>query len=340
MVVIALSGCGTEQSKPEKGTAGQAYSPPANPPPAPEPTRSPPLKEKPAGRVVTLGSSPEGVVADPVTGLVAIGLPNPDRLALVDGGSGEVVRRVKLPESPRHLDLAAPGGPVLVPAERSGSLVRIGLPGGKILSETPVGKFPHDAASAPNGRIFVGNEFGNTVSVVEDDRVIKTLEAPLQPGGVAATEDGLVGVVGVRGLALEVYDANDLRSLGRIDAGEGPTHIVAGPGNRFYVADTRGDAILVYDARPELELLDRVPLPGGSPYGISMDPERNHLWVTLTARNRVVRLTLNGDAPRKTASYPTVRQPNSVAADPASSRVFVTGRTAGMLRILDPQPGG
>ncbi|MBA2345974.1 MAG: YncE family protein, partial [Rubrobacter sp.] len=176
MVVIALSGCGTEQSKPEKGTAGQAYSPPANPPPAPEPTRSPPLKEKPAGRVVTLGSSPEGVVADPVTGLVAIGLPNPDRLALVDGGSGEVVRRVKLPESPRHLDLAAPGGPVLVPAERSGSLVRIGLPGGKILSETPVGKFPHDAASAPNGRIFVGNEFGNTVSVVEDDRVIKTLE--------------------------------------------------------------------------------------------------------------------------------------------------------------------
>ena len=146
-------------------------------------------------------------------------------------------------------------------------------------------------------------------------------------------------MVGVRGLALEVYDADTLRSLGRIDAGEGPTHIVACPGNRFYVADTCGDAILVYGARPGLELSDRVPLPGGSPYGISIDPERNHLWVTLTAENCVVRLTLNGDTPRETASYPTVRQPNSVTVDSASGRVFVAGRQGGELQILDPPPG-
>src|SRR3712207_7667712 len=37
------------------------------------------------------------------------------RSALVDSSSGEVVRNVELPESPRHLQLVAPGGPVLVP---------------------------------------------------------------------------------------------------------------------------------------------------------------------------------------------------------------------------------
>jgi len=341
LLVLAMAGCGTEQEQSTSGRSvtGQAYTPPENPPPAPEPVRSPPLEEEPAGKIIEVGHGPEGVVADPETGLVAVGLGNPDRLALISGESGEVVREVELPESPRHLDLAAPGGPVLVPSERSDSLAQVGLPDGEISSETPVGEFPHDAASAPGGRIFVVNEFGHTASVIENDRVIETLETPLQPGGVAVTEDGLVGVVGVRGLALEVYDADTLKSLGRIDAGEGPTHIVAGPGNRFYVADTRGDAILIYGARPGLELLDRVPLPGGSPYGISIDSERNHLWVTLTAENRVVRITLNGDKPRETASYPTVRQPNSVAVDPASGRVFVAGRPGGELQIIGSRPG-
>jgi hypothetical protein len=70
--------------------------------PAAEPARSPALEERPAGRVVALGGRPEGLVFDPRTGLLAIGLADPDRLALVDGSSGRLVRRVPLPESPRR----------------------------------------------------------------------------------------------------------------------------------------------------------------------------------------------------------------------------------------------
>jgi DNA-binding beta-propeller fold protein YncE len=40
--------------------------------------------------------------------------------------------------------------------------------------------------------------------------------------------------------------------------------------------------------------------------------------------------------PRKVADYPTVRQPNSVAVNPASGRVFVVGRTEEVLQLLDP----
>ena len=35
--------------------------------------------------------------------------------------------------------------------------------------------------------------------------------------------------MGVRGLILEVFDADTLESLGEVDAGEGPTHVRAGP---------------------------------------------------------------------------------------------------------------
>jgi DNA-binding beta-propeller fold protein YncE len=298
--------------------------------PAAEPARSPPLEREPAGRVVPLGHEPEGLVFDPVTGLLAAGLADPDRLALVDGASGRVVRRVPLPESPRHLRLAAPGGPVLVPAERADAIVEVSLPAGRARS-TGVGRFPHDAARA-RGRLFVGDELGHTVSVVEGGRRIATLAAPRQPGGVAATADrSHVGVVGVRERALEVYDATTLESRGKVSVGIGPTHLVGG-GTRWFVVDTRGDALLEVRLDP-LRVHRRTHL-AGTPYGIAFDPDRRRYWVTLTARNEVAELTDR----RLLRRFPTVRQPNSVAVDPRSGRVFVASRADGTLQFFDPPP--
>lgn len=343
-ILFALVGCGPEQDTAQQGNtdratagdSGQKYTPPEELPSPPEPADAPPTEETPAGTVMELDRKPEGIVADPETGLVAVGLRNPDELALVNGDTGEVVRKLDLPESPRHLSLAAPGGPVLVPAERSDELVQVGLPDGEILTTTPVGDFPHDAAAAPNGRIFVLDEQASTISVIEDGEVIETLETLSFPGGADATPDGLVGVVAVRGLGLEVFDSESLESLGRIDAGEGPTHIVAGPDGRFYVADTRGDAVLVYEAQPELERVAQLPLDEGAPYGIALDPERGHLWVTLTAENTVVQYDISGEEPEELDRYPTVRQPNTVTVEPESGRVFIGARQESRLQILEP----
>ena len=68
-----------------------------------------------------------------------------------------------------------------------------------------------------------------------------------------------------------------------------------------------------------------------------MDPERGQLWVTLTEENQVVQLALEEGTLRERARYPTVREPNTVAVNPSSGRVFVTGRADGELQILDPR---
>ncbi len=322
-ILLTLVGCGAEQGSSEQGS-----------PEEDTPEESTPPASEPAGRVVEVGNEPEGIVADPETGLVAVGLREPGQLALVDGSSGEVVRNVDLPESPRHLGLAGPGGPVLVPAESADTLVQVSLPEGEIVAETRVGTSPHDAAAAPNGRIFVGNELGDNASVVEGDSEVEMIETARQPGGVAVTDDGLVGIVSVGELVLEVFEASTLDSLGRADAGEGPTHIVAGPENRFYVTDTTGDAVLIYEARPEPEQVNSVSLPG-QPYGIAIDPEHGHLWVTI--EESLVQFALEGDTLREIARHPTVSKPNTVAVDTASGRVFVADRANGELQILDPQ---
>ena len=296
--------------------------------PAAEPSRSPPLADRPEGTVVPLGNKPEGLAFDPATRLLAVGLTDPDRLALVDADSGRVLTRVPLPESPRHLQLARPGGPVLVPAERADALVRVSLPSGHRRT-VAVGRHPHDAAAA-RGRFFVGNEFGDSLSVVELGRVIRTLRAPVQPGGVAATGDREhVGVIGVRERALEVFDTRSLAPIDKISVGLGPTHIV-GADSRFFVVDTRGDGLLEIRLDP-LRVHRRTHL-GGAPYGIALDPERRRFWVTLTARNEVVELTDR----RRLRAFATVRQPNSVAVDPARGRVFVASRKDGTLQFFDP----
>ena len=303
-------------------------------PRAAEPERSPPLREPPAGRVIRVGRAPEGVVADPRTGIVAVALRTPDRLALVDGRRGRLLRTVAVPESARHLALVRPGGPVLVPAERAGVLAEVALPRGRLLAATPVGAYPHDAVPAA-GRVFVGDENGDTVSVVRGGRRVGRVRVALQPGGLAAAERGTrVAVVAVRERVLELFDARTLRRVGRASAGVGPTHAVSDGGTLLFVVDTDGDGLLLFRTRPRLELVRRVALPG-APYGIAIDRVRRRLWVTLTARNRLVEVTANG-RPRPLRELPTVRQPDTVAVDERTGRVFVTGRVAGTLQLVDP----
>lgn len=335
-LALLAAGCGAERSDPA------ARQPDPRLPPAAETAPSPEQTGTPAGRVVPIGPIAEGVVADPQTGLVAVGLRDPFRLALVDGASGEIRREVPLPGHLRHLQLQAPGGPVLVPAESANALLRVALPSGEVISRVGVGAFPHDATATPGGRIAVANEFGGTVSVVEGGRVVHTFGNAAQPGGVDAVGER-VGMVDVREMSLTVYDIPNRQRVTELPAGEGTTHVVADPQGRFLVADTEGDAITIFGLDPQPRMLDRFPLPG-SPYGISYDDTRDRLWVTLTAFNEVVGIDFPADLPvdaagsrpRVAVRLPAIRQPNTVAVNPATGRVFVASPTEGALQLIDP----
>jgi len=300
-------------------------------PPAAEPASSPPAAAAPDGRVVPVGSKPEGVVADPATGLVAVGLRDPDGLALVDGATGRVARRVALPAPPRHLGRDA--DTVLVPAEDADRLVRVTLRGGETAAAA-TGRKPHEAAAA-GGRVFVADELADTLTVLDGDRTVARLQTAFQPGGVTPLDEGRkVAVVSVRERVVEVFDVATGERTGRADAGVGPTHAVSDGGDYLFVTDTTGGALLVYHLRPTLELIRRYPLPG-SPYGIAIDNRRHRMFVTQTARNQLTELIVGG-RPSLVRRYATPRQPNTVAVDEATGRVFVAGKVDGVLQLLDP----
>lgn len=304
-------------------------------PRAAEPAQSPKLRQAPSGELLAVGNRPEGLVVDPVTGLLAVAVREPDQLVLLDLDTGRVVDRVPLPASARHLALARPGGPVLVPAERADELVRVSLPGGRT-TRVGVGPHPHDAASAA-GAVFVADEFGDSVSVVRGNRVGTTLEAPVQPGGLVRAGP-FVALVAVRKRVLATYDARARRLLGEIDAGVGPTHIVA-CGDRAFVADTQGNRILEFRISSSTRLVGSTD-SAGAPYGIAADCRRHAVWVTSTAGNTAVAYRFSGRGLRPLSSFPTVRQPNSIAVDPRSGDAYVSASLGNAIQRIVPEGPG
>ena len=281
-----------------------------------------------------VGSAPEGIVADPTTRRVVVAVRQPDELVLLDTDTTAVRGRVPLPGSLRHLQLAKDGGPVLVPDESSNSLVQVALPSGRVQSRTPTGTMPHDANEAPDGTILVADEAGASLTAVREEAVVATFTDVTQPGGIAHVGNEF-GVVDVGENTLTFYDATTLQPQTELSAGEGPTHVVADRRGRLIVVDTRGGALLFYTPPPQAAQVTRYALPG-QPYGIAYDPVRDQLWVTITATNEVVGLDVSGDQPRETARLTAVQQPNTVAVDPTTGRLFITGTTPGVVQVVDP----
>jgi len=303
-------------------------------PPVAEPADAPPLETEPAGDVIPVGSGAEGLIADGETGIAALGVREPPSLELIDLDRFEIARTVPLASHPRHLQLERAGGPVLVPAEDSDELFRVDLESG-FAESVGVGDFPHDA-TALGDRVFVGDEMGDTLSVIEDDEVVETVDAPVQPGSVVSS-NGLIAVIAVAERVLTVYDPETLEELGTTDAGEGPTHIRT-IGDRSYVIDTQGDAILEYKiSRSGAELVDETPVEG-TPYGVGVDLERRRLWVTLTELNEAVEFSTGRKGLEEIARYPTVEQPNTIGIDPRTGAALVAGATEeGILQRIDPE---
>jgi DNA-binding beta-propeller fold protein YncE len=310
--------------------------PPAEdlPPPA-EPQKAPPQTAAIPGRTVPVGTAPEGVVVDTATRTVAVAKRDPNEIVLLNADTGEVVNRVPLPGFVRHLQLANAGGPVLVPVESANALIRVELPSGRALPQVVTGVVPHDAAEAANGMVFVANEHGGTVAVLRGEEVVKIFADSVQPAGLAPVGQSM-GLIDVRKNDLTVYNTQNLRILGSTPAGEGPTHLAADKHGRMIAADTRGDAIRVFEPLPTPHQVGEVAQPGG-PYGITYDPTRDLLWVASSGTNEVVGYDMSQPTPREVRRLPTVQNPYTLGVDKTTGKLFIAGVSGGVVQVVDTQ---
>ncbi len=320
--MLVAAGCGSSGESEAEG-AGDGRS-------AAEPAKSPPLSVEPAGTVVQVAPRPQGIVHDARTDSLAVAVRDPYRLLVLDPVTLEQRRSVELPGKVRHLQVTPQGGTVLVPSETANILFEVDLETGTVRG-TDVERYPHDAAGTESGDVLAGNEFSGSISVIRRGRVVHTFSDLRQPGGVLA--DGTTAVaVDVRDYSVTTYDLPSRRRMARVPAGAGPTHGAVVGSGRIAVTDTRGDRVLLYTLDP-LEQVGALALEG-SPYGIAGDPGTGTVWVTLTGKNQLVGLDVSGETLRVVATYPTVRQPDTVAVADDGRTLWVTGSKNGEVQRI------
>src|SRR5271163_859585 len=319
---LLIAGCRSDTSSPAATTTSvpaRAATPAAEPATAGVPA------VPPVGKVVPIGNAPEGIVIG-ASGIGAVAVRNPDGVELINAATGALRQTVPTMGSARHLSLAGPDGPVLVPLEGSNELCEVSLADGLVTSTVmDVGRQPHDAAQTAGGTIVVTSELGGGVVFVRGGAVVSSLAAgPVQPGGVAAVGK-YAAVADVQGNGVWVYDGSTRQQVAQGPVGVKLTHAVAVSADLVAFADTDGGAVFVERVDPQLAQVAKVDAPG-KPYGLAYDAARRRLYVTLTASNRM-RVVDMSDAskPRILGDVPTVQQPNSIAVDPRSGNVLVTG---------------
>ncbi|MGH3537360.1 MAG: YncE family protein [Pseudonocardiaceae bacterium] len=318
LVAGLIAGCGTVG-----GSAGQQAVPPV------EPASAPLGGPAPAGTIRPLGAPATAVVVDPHSKTVAVALDDPPRLLLTTLDGAAPPRQVPLPGPAADLVLAADGGPLLVPITAPWSLIRVPLDGGAP-SRTDLSGSAHGVVTVSGATVVA---LGDRLVVLDGNRVI--------PGFIEATRlipaagGAKVWVLDRGRSAVSVVDLSTGEISPALRAGNGAASAVADRFGRLLVTDTRDGELLAFAGDPPV-LRQRFPLPG-APYALAYDGRRNLVWVTLTGRDEVVGLGVAGGEPVIVHRVPTVHQPDAVAVDPVSGRVYVVSASGAGLQVIDPE---
>ncbi len=314
-----LSGCAAE------GDSGDPLQIAATLEPA-RPAVSPAQSGTPAGQVLPLGKATAVAVAG---GRVAVAVAEPPSVLFYPLDT--LASPVSVPLPGVAESLRPVGDAVEAPVPGSGVVVTV-RPDGTTAERTVDGG-PVDVAVV-DGKRVVARRDAKLVGV--DDRAVTGVSSPDR---VVAVGSGAVVLDRPRSAVFDLKlgsdpdpDKSGPRLGAGLRAGDGATSVVADRFGRVLVVDTRGGELMAFSVDP-LIMRQRFPVPG-APYGMAYDATRDLVWITLTERNEVVAFDVAGGEPVEKHRYATVRQPDSVAVDPGSGRVFVASGDGQGMQVI------
>jgi hypothetical protein len=296
------------------------------------PAASPPPATAPPGTILPLPGPASAIVVDDTSHTVAVAVTRPAELlvyALSDLATAPHV--VRLPGVVEHLSLAKPGGPLLAPVASANQVDEIALPDGTT-SVVPVAGGPTSAARF-GGSLLVAVPGRKAIDVLARNKVSSTITGDVNPDQVLVAGRDVVLLDRIRSALFDVNVPGASIGAG-LRAGQGATNATVDGFGRVIVTDTRTGQVIAFSANPVVE---RQAAPvDGVPYGVAVDPNRAVAWVTATARNEVIGYQLASGQPVQKYRLSTVRQPDSVAVDPVSGRVFVASADGGGVQVMQP----
>ena len=221
-------------------------------------------------------------------------------------------------------------------AESSGNNIsKIGKAGQTILGSSEartmgqlgvtVDSYPIGVAVNPvTKRIYVTNEFSNTISVIDGttDKVSDTIELGSFPYGVAVNPfNDRVYVTNRGSNTVTVIDSPTNTKLSDIPVGSSPVGIAVNPSsNWIYVTNINSGTVSVIDGITN-KVTNTIPV-GKAPYGVAVNPLTNKIYATNIQSNTVS--VIDGSINKVIATIPVGKSPVGVSANTINNMVYVT----------------
>jgi YVTN family beta-propeller protein len=213
--------------------------------------------------------------------------------------------------------------------------------GSDIDSGIDVNTFPIGIAVNPStNKVYVVNEFSNTVSVIDTktDTVKSTINLGNFPYGIDMNPlNNRIYITNRGSNTVSVLDGSVDIKLDDITVGKSPVGIAVNPSaNWIYVTNLDDGTVSVIDGITN-DVIETVSV-GKTPYGIAVNPLSNQIYVTDIITNSVT--VIDGETNEISAKIPVGKRPTGLALDipdkkGENNRLYVASYDSDSVSVID-----
>jgi YVTN family beta-propeller protein len=327
----AISGAPARPSLP-----GNSAAPPAS---AASPASAVPLP--PVAGTVTVGPTPNFVVAAPNDRQLFVASPGADAIFVVDTTAKQVTATIKVDAGPPRFLAFSPDGRVVYisvfdDARTIAAVAVLDTATLKITKTIPVRTRPFLAAVTADGkRIFVPNHDTGTVSVVDtaSGNVIKEIQVPPNPHSVAFNPSGSRAYIADHeSNVVSVVDTSSYAVLTSIPVPQSPHNVAVHPTRPFaMVASYDAASVSVIDTNTNTVV--KTIGVHNQPQHIAYSADGRFAYVTNDGDNSVSVIEL--DTFTETERIPTGKSPTSMAVLRNGKEGYVSNLDDGTLTVVN-----
>lgn len=187
-------------------------------------------------------------------------------------------------------------------------------------------------------RVFVTNEEGNSVSVIDatTNQVTATVDVGKRPRGIGLSADGKEIYVAVSGEnVIAVIDPGSLKVVRKFNSGADPETFAVHPNGNLYISNEENAKASVYNPKTG-ELVTEIKV-GLEPEGVAISPDGSRAIVTSESTNMLHLIAIPEHKP--VANILVGARPRSASFSRDSKTAYATSEISGEVKKIDVASG-
>ncbi len=196
----------------------------------------------------------------------------------------------------------------------------------------------NSAFAAPTGRIFVTNEKGDSVSVINGStlEIEATIDIGERPRGIGLSPDGAELYIAVsEENKIKVVDPKSLKILRDFEAGSDPETFAVHPNGNIYISNEDDAKATVFDPKTGAQVAEiKVGL---EPEGVAISPDGKRVIVTSESTNMLHVITASNNVIEKNILIGS--RPRAATFSKSGDIAYATAEISGEVVKVDMESG-